>query len=231
MYDLPYENMKPPSHFQQMVNIDQRSSVLNVKQEAFGCMDQLTGWCTKAKASVLMDIILKTKPETIVEIGVWGGKSLVPMACALRANGKGKIYGIDPWDNQASIQGSKNEENKAWWGSIDHSAIYRGLTQKIAEFNLEPYIELIIGASADVVPIFEIEVLHIDGNHSNETSLGDVLKWVPLVKHGGWIIFDDINWYENGIFQTAEAVDWLNKNCFQLAEFSDDSIWGIWIKP
>jgi predicted O-methyltransferase YrrM len=90
MYDLPYENMKPPSHFQQMVTIDQRSSVRDVKQEAFGYMDQLTGWCTKAKASVLMDIILKTKAETIVEIGVWGGKSLIPMACALRANGKGQ---------------------------------------------------------------------------------------------------------------------------------------------
>jgi methyltransferase family protein len=100
----------------------------------------------------------------------------------------------------------------------------------MCDFGLEKYCVLTKATSEAATPVFEIEVLHIDGNHANETSLADVKKWVPLVKHGGWIIFDDINWYEDGIFQTAEAVDWLNANCVQLAEFSDDSIWGIWIK-
>jgi predicted O-methyltransferase YrrM len=231
MYDLPYENMKPPSHFQQLVNMDQRDSVLSIKNEAFGYMDQLTGWCTKAKASVLIDIILKMKPETVVEIGVWGGKSLIPMACAMRANGKGQIHGIDPWDSQASIQGSENEVNKAWWGSINHDNILRGLIVKMYEFGLEDYCVLTKASSQEATPVFEIEVLHIDGNHANEMSLGDVKKWVPLMKHGGWIILDDISWYENGVYQSAAAVDWLNKNCIKLAEFSDDSIWGIWIRP
>ena len=59
----------------------------------------------------------------VVEIGVWGGKSLVPMANALRANGSGKIYGIDPWDNQESIKEIMNEANLEFWNRADHSSI------------------------------------------------------------------------------------------------------------
>ncbi|MBI2810794.1 MAG: class I SAM-dependent methyltransferase [Candidatus Melainabacteria bacterium] len=56
-----------------------------------------------------MDYIFELKPERVVEIGVFGGKSLVPMACALRANQKGRIYGIDPWDNKESVRGLTEE--------------------------------------------------------------------------------------------------------------------------
>jgi len=62
------------------------------------------------------------------------------------------------------------------------------------------------------------------------TSYLDVTKWVPLVKSGGWIIFDDITWYENGQFTNARAVDWLNAHCKKFAEFQDNCVWGIWVK-
>lgn len=231
MHDLPYENTTPPSHFQHMVELDQRSSVTKIKQEAFGYMDQLTGWCSKAKASVLIDIILKRKPEVVVEIGVWGGKSLIPMACAIRANGKGRINGIDPWKNEASIQGTKNELNRQWWGSIDHQKVLDELMAKMVQFGLVDNIQLIRATSLEATPIFKIDLLHIDGNHSDETSYGDVVKWVPLMKRGGWIIFDDIGWGDEGACETARAVAYLNKHCIKLAEFSDNCIWGIWKVP
>src|SRR5271155_2865720 len=57
-----------------------------VRTQAFEWMAQLEGWCSDLKATTLVDLVLKVRPQVIVEIGVWGGKSLVPMACALKAN-------------------------------------------------------------------------------------------------------------------------------------------------
>ena len=208
---------------------DEASS--SVKTQAFEFMNQLEGWCSQHKASVLMDLVLQEKLEVVVEIGVFGGKSLIPMACALKANGKGKIFGIDPWDSHASIQGAINEANKSWWEELDHQMILRGLTKKIHQFALTDQIELIQSTSEAAPLIQGIQMLHVDGNHSDETSYLDVTKWVPLMKSGGWIIFDDIDWYENGMNTTSRAIEWLNNNCTKCSEFTDTCTWGIWVKP
>lgn len=229
MDDANYQS-PPASHFEQVVEMNKRDTVL--KQQAYDFMNQLDGWCTRPKAAILIDIVTKARPQIIVEIGVWGGKSLVPMAAALKANGEGMIYGIDPWNNIDSLENVTNESNLAYWGYVDHEAVMQQLISKIQHFDLENHIELIRSTSVDAAPIQDIEILHVDGNHSEKTSYFDVTKWVPLMKSGGWIIFDDMTWYENGVFTTARAVEWLNTNCIKFAEFRDDmSVWGIWIKP
>ncbi|MDE3045273.1 MAG: class I SAM-dependent methyltransferase [Verrucomicrobiota bacterium] len=215
----------PISHYESI-----ESKALHVKEYAIACMNQLQGWCSQEKASILIDLALKIQPQVIVEIGVWGGKSLVPMACVLKANQKGIAYGIDPWSNEASIEEVIHPDNKSYWGQVDHEAVKLGLVHKIWDFGLQDTIELIQSTSEDAPLIYDIDILHIDGNHSEKTSYFDVMKWVPLVKKGGFIIFDDMTWYENGVFTTARAVEWLNENCMKFAEFSDIAIWGIWVK-
>lgn len=196
-----------------------------VKSQAYQAMTKLHGWCSNEKACFLMDLIFQTQPKKVVEIGVFGGKSLIPMAFALRANGSGMAFGIDPWSSEESIQGME-DVNKDWWGSIDHSAILKHLVAKISEFQLGHYITLICATSLNAEPIHDIDILHIDGNHSEETSFIDVTKWVPLVKSGGIIIFDDINWST-----TSRAVQWLDDHCIKQTEVVGDNIWGVWIKP
>jgi predicted O-methyltransferase YrrM len=227
MDQVPYQAPKPASHMEQVVNIN----ASEVKQEAYSFMYYLTGWCTERKASTLIDIILKIKPQKIVEIGVYGGRSVVPMACALKALGQGAVYGIDPWDNREATVGVMNTDNLNYWSTIDLRGIKRDLVLKIAQFGLENSIVLIESTSEAAPPIQDIDILHIDGNHSDVTSYFDVTKWAPLVRSGGWIILDDMTWYENGTFTTARAAAWLDKHCKKFAEFKDDSIWGIWIKP
>ncbi|HSW87038.1 MAG TPA: class I SAM-dependent methyltransferase [Rhabdochlamydiaceae bacterium] len=230
MYDAPPGNDQPASHYEYVIETDHQKAQ-QIKQKAFEYMDQLTGWCSYDKAAVLIDLILKHKPEKILEIGVWGGKSLVPMAYALKESKKGKIYGIDPWDAKESIKWSMNDDNINCWRNLDHFAILYDLITKIEQFQLVDQIELIISTSEDAAPIHDIDILHIDGNHSDPTSYLDATKWVPYVKSGGWIIFDDMTWYENGTFTTARAVGWLNEHCIKIAEFNDNCVWGIWVKP
>lgn len=224
LYD--HQSHQPASHYESVVLTNDTSSLIqHVKQNAFGYMDQLEGWCTKNKASVLIDLVFMLKPTTIVEIGVWGGKSLVPMAYALKASQNGKVFGIDPWDSFASADGMDGV-NYDWWSSVDHEKILRGLQAKITEFALEEQVVLIKATSEQAPIIPNIDILHIDGNHSEKASCLDVKKWVPLVRKGGLIIFDDITWGTN-----ASAVSWLDENCIQLATFHETNDWGIWIKP
>jgi len=231
MVDIYTESPRAPSHFEYEITIDTRDFPSRVKQNAYYMMNQLDGWCSYEKAAVLVDIILKTKPETIVEIGVYGGKSLVPMAYALEVNGKGHMYGVDPWDTSESLKGINNASSEYFWGVyVNHSAIYAALCAKIQEFNLTQRITLVRSSSEDAAPIENIDMLHIDGNHSPEASYIDVTKWAPLVRSGGIILLDDITWYEENAYTQAKSIQWLDTHCTKIAEFKGSNVWGMWRK-
>src|SRR3990167_10736869 len=101
---------------------------LQVRLRALDCMEPLQGWCTREKAAYLIDLILIEKPKKIVEIGVFQGKSLIPMACALEANGSGLIFGIDPWNAQDAAAGLKHPVNRSFWIHTDFEKLFVGLS-------------------------------------------------------------------------------------------------------
>lgn len=208
------------SHYESVVE----NETTELKNKIFKSMAKLEGWCSETKASILVDMILLTKPEVVVEIGVWGGKSLIPMAYALQTLGKGKAYGIDPWSADASAVGMDGV-NLEWWTKVDHEMIYQGVVKSIKQFGLQKQIVLVRNTSENADLIQNIGLLHIDGNHAEETSYLDVTKWVPCVKKGGIIIFDDVNWST-----TNSATAWLDENCIKITELKGDNIWGIWVK-
>lgn len=222
-YDNP--NDKPQSHYEVVKDIDRIEGTIKVKKVAFQAMDQLEGWCSKFKAGVLIDLVLMLKPDTVVEIGVFGGKSLVPMAIACKANQKGSVIGVDPWSTDCSIEGMDGV-NYDWWGTIDHQAILQGLRDKIIQFGLAGQIALVQSSSESAPSFGTIDILHIDGNHSEQAAVFDVAKWVPFVRTGGVVIMDDINWGGPKI-----AIELLEESCVKLATFEDSgSSWGLWIK-
>ena len=65
-------------------------------------INSLEGWCTEDKIVKLYDLIIEVKPYFLVEIGVFGGKSLLSQAFALKENNKGiihlsKLLGPNTW--------------------------------------------------------------------------------------------------------------------------------------
>ena len=215
----------PPTHYEDL------QSRRQISEQALAYMQQLDGWCSPEKARFLIDLICRAQPKVIVEIGVWGGKSLIPMAYALKVLNQGMIYGIDPWESKESVQWIMEDVNRAFWSWANHDWILQGLLAKIQQFDLGSQITLIKDTSEKAPPIYGIDILHIDGNHSEHTSYIDVTKWVPLVNSGGWIIFDDMTWFENGQYTAARATQWLDEHCHKFAEFSDICTWGVWVKP
>ncbi len=204
-----------------------RIDPVRIKNRALTNMGLVEGFCSEAKACGLVSLILEKKPQVVVEIGVWGGKSLVPMATAVASYG-GLVYGVDPWSNEESLVGMTDENNKFFWGNVDHESVLYALMFQLDELGLSPFVELIRATSENAPPIYGIDFLHIDGNHSDETSYADVTKWVPLVKEGGTIVFDDIGWYEDGVSTNARAVAWLDAYCEKIFEIQDTSVWGVW---
>jgi hypothetical protein len=79
---------------------DQKAEELKAKISQ--ALPFLEGWCSKEKACAFIDLVLQEKPQTCVEIGVFGGKSLLPVAMALKSLGQGIVIGVDPWDKKSN---------------------------------------------------------------------------------------------------------------------------------
>lgn len=57
-------------------------------------------------------------------------------------------------------------------------------------------------------PNESIDILHIDGNHTEDVALADAKMYLPKVKSGGYIWFDDVNWPT-----TKNAWEYLSLHC------------------
>jgi len=181
--------------------------------------DQVEGWCTDEKSKAMMELIRMVKPEVCVEIGVFGGASIYPTARALRYNKKGVVYAIDPWRHIDCQEGyDADDVNYQWWTQVDLERIYRGFLIMLKRFRLVDYCKVIRGTSVEALPEFEdgsIDILHIDGNHSELTSLRDVRNYLPKVKSGGYIWMDDANWPT-----TQRAVEELTERCEPIEDWT-----------
>jgi hypothetical protein len=170
-------------------------------------MAPLQGWCWEEKAVALCDAIQAAPnsngPLTLVEIGVYGGKSLVPQALALQqrralTGAQGHIWGIDPWTTKAALEGFNDPANAAWWNALDIGRIYAGCATALANCGLMDCVSLLKANSQEVSGLFSwIDLLHIDGNHSETASRRDVALYLPMVRPGGVICLDDTNWATN----------------------------------
>ena len=168
------------------------------------------GWCTPQKSVRLMELIYRNKPQICVEVGVFGGSSLYPTAAALQYNNKGIVYAIDPWAVDPCLEGMDGV-NADWWSSVDLVKIMHDFMDKMHRYGVDSRYCVMRMTSKESVNYFgdnSVDILHIDGNHSEESALFDVKSWLPKVKSGGYIWFDDVNWP-----QTAHAVSYLMNEC------------------
>jgi len=163
------------------------------------------GWCSKEKYNQIIDCVLETCEEeenpTCVEIGVYGGKSLFSFGVALKQLGKGIVYGIDPWKTEDALIGYDHPSHQQFWGNVDLEKMMNICIDGIHKLNLNNYVSIIRSSSNDSQPIQNINVLHIDGQHT-EQLLKDINKYSVNVKVNGYCFIDDIEWSE----QTLKAI-------------------------
>lgn len=158
---------------------------------------RVTGWCPVDKALVLASLVVALRPKCIVEIGVWGGRSLLPMAMAAEAINCGTtVAAIDPWDPKASTEGYEGK-NAEWWSTRDHNAVYESFVTHVMQLGLAGRVTIFRARSDDLEPPPEIDLLHIDGQHSDQ-AIRDAERFGSRVVPGGFCVTDDDDWSGGG---------------------------------
>lgn len=171
---------------------------------------QLQGWCELDKAQLLAALVLSVRMQRVLEIGIYGGKSLIPMAMALREIGHaGIIIGIDPWKADESAVG-QDKENAEWWAKLDHEQIYQSFYRGLHREGVSEWVRVERKRSDDYLPDAPLDLLHTDGNHG-EQALRDTQRYAPFVRVGGFCCLDDLGWSGGAVQRSA---DWLLANGF-----------------
>jgi predicted O-methyltransferase YrrM len=169
------------------------------------------GWCWWEKATAMAELIERVEPDLVVEVGIFGGSSMLPQALQLRDNGHGIIIGLDPWTKAAATEGQLPPEHVKWWSEVNLERVMQRFMAQLVALDLVEVAVPIRASSQTVVHLFQagsIDILHIDGTHSELASMRDVLGYFPKVRHGGFIWLDDIHWPTN-----KKAVEWLDGHC------------------
>lgn len=181
----------------------------------------LEGWVTPEKGIVIAELVVENKPEICVEIGVFGGRSLIATALALRENHHGKVYGIDPWKTDACLEGDQDQGNKDWWSKVDLHAIHKGCMEAIWRLGLDARAIVIRSTSEHAVSLFKrIDFFVLDGNHSEVASCRDVERFCPKMKVGAYMVFDDTDWPTTKKAQEL-ALKWCD-------EIKDNGSWKLY---
>jgi predicted O-methyltransferase YrrM len=170
---------------------------------------RLEGWCSPQKALMLYSLVREYRPSTVVEIGVYGGRSLAPIAAALNDNREGEVWGIETWSGAEATRHRHNLGNDLWWSVVDLARIKRDFLSFVLEHDLHERVHVVEAPSGRAGVLFDrIDLLHIDGNHSSFASAQDVVTYLPRIPAGGIIVFDDINWPS-----TSAALEILRDTC------------------
>jgi len=210
----------------QVVNLP--LSIHNHRKGSF--FTDIEGWCCPEKEEDLLKWINLLNCKSGLEIGVFGGSSLVRSGIMFKAN-RGHLVGIDPYCFKASNKYDEEEtENFKWWRDLDYDKIYNGCLNSLSRYQLNNNVDVIKISSDEyknIIPDKSLDFLHIDGNHTEEQSCLDVKNYLPKCKNGAVIFLDDIGW--ESVFK---ARDLLRKKCKMIKETiqpETGNSWGIYL--
>jgi|CXWL01.1.fsa_nt_gi predicted O-methyltransferase YrrM len=146
----------------------------------------LADWVNIEDIMNIFDAVFNLEPGQIyLEIGVAYGASL-SVACIAAMDGV-NIYGIDVID-QSGRADNIQKMLDLYDRKFTHFFINSDSQMEAKGWNRGP-----------------IDVLYIDGDHSPEGVMRDLISWLPRVKNGGKIIFDDYN-DKTGVKQVVDRL-------------------------
>lgn len=159
------------------------------------------GGAALLKALLLADLVIDRPVRRAVEIGVYRGRLMLPLALAIKQQGFGEIIGIDPYSASAAAQYDDHKvgiDLRYWPSTINWRETYDSVCRLIAQLNLDDCCKLIRARSdevADRFPYDSIDLLHIDGNHDQAAVERDLELYLPRVtQQGGYVVLDDASW-------------------------------------
>lgn len=192
----------------------------------------LPGWCTPFKAKRIMHCaagVAERGGGRAVELGVYGGRSLVALALGLKLFGRGCIDGIDSWSKEDCLEGEQSDVDKKLWGQdTDYEALVRHTLDGVKRFGVEEFARVVRKRTSEALSDYEdgsIDLMHLDSNHSELVSCRDVTAWLPKMAAQSVWISDDTNWPS---MQRALAI--LEAAGFRRIETGPDNFWAVYAR-
>ena len=125
------------------------------------------------EAAYLHRLVRGTHPETVVEIGRFRGGSTIIIAAAL---GRGVLHSFDIETRQGR----------------DGAELDRQLSDALERYELTDRVRLHVADSRSAEPLpGPVDLLFVDGDHSEEGVRADFKHWSPQLRPGGHLLFHD----------------------------------------
>ncbi|WP_398471780.1 class I SAM-dependent methyltransferase [Tardiphaga sp.] len=215
---LKQELAQPPA-FEKV--IDLRATIVET-------IPKLSGWCSERKALLLSDLVLQNDVERALEIGVFAGRSAVPVAMTMRYLKRGQLLAVEAWSNLVATAYPIDDEHDNWWAEVDLAAIKREYFKSITKYDLTRHVstlELSSDEAFAALSTSSFDLIHIDGGHSEQQAIADVQQWTSTLNKRGLAVVDDIFWPS---MKPARA--WLHATCEVVDEVceSEHVTYGIY---
>src|SRR5690348_11550419 len=140
---------------------------LTIAQE----IPSLPGWCSHSKAQRLYELTIRERPVRSIELGVFGGRSLLPIALAHWTLNLGKVIGVDPWTAAAALEGTNAPENDKWWSEVRIGDVEASARAMLARIVPQDFWTIAKQSSlAQTEHPIKYNLMHQDSNHSEEIS-------------------------------------------------------------
>jgi predicted O-methyltransferase YrrM len=132
---------------------------------------------------LLYGLVRSMKPEVCVEIGSARGKSAAYIGMALKENGRGKLWAIDP-------------HRRTDWNDSDSVDTFEIIAHNLRVLQLTDYVQIVRQTSDDAAKDWNghIDMMFIDGDHSYAGIKKDWDLFVPHVREFGVVVFHDTLW-------------------------------------
>ncbi|MBL8723769.1 MAG: class I SAM-dependent methyltransferase [Planctomycetes bacterium] len=151
------------------------------------------GWLTVDEAIALYELArgLPHERPVAVEIGCWQGKSSICLARGLQGKFEPKLVCIDPFDASGDTASVGTYQGKA--GALG-GTLRAQFERNVAAAGVREVVAVAPGFSHERAPEFQtpIDLLFVDGDHSEAAVRRDVADWAPKVRPGGYLVLHDV---------------------------------------
>lgn len=171
-----------------------RETRLRLRTLGLDEMSMVDGFSTPAQLRYLHDLAASLPDgSTIVETGVWQGRTAISMAIACRGTRK-KVYAIDPWQDY-SENGQDVDEWLKSQGLNSLEEAYQLFLRNRRRFRVERYLEVIRAPSLEAAESWShgpVDLAFIDGDHNADAVRADLDAWSARLSPNGLMCGDDL---------------------------------------
>jgi len=132
---------------------------------------------------LLYGLVRSMKPDVCVEIGSARGRSACFVGMALKENGRGKLFAIDP-------------HQPTGWNDFRSVDTFEIIKNNLAALHVTDHVEIVRMTSEEAAKGWsrQIDMIFIDGDHSYEGIKRDWELFVPNITTFGVVVFHDTIW-------------------------------------